>query len=90
MTVQTPAPIEPPAPPTKPLGYWVLLTTSEAWREADRAYQRHHCQCPQCKAAGRGARYAMPCPTGAALYAQYIRAGETATAPLNPTKGTNP
>ncbi|MBY0455473.1 MAG: hypothetical protein K2Q11_11435 [Burkholderiaceae bacterium] len=66
MTAQTPsptpaAPIEPPAPPAKPLGYWVLLTTSEG--------------------------YATACPTGAALYVQYIRAGEAATAPLNPTKG---
>lgn len=80
-------------PPGKPPSYWVLLTTSEAWRKADQAYQAHHWNCTQCKAAGRGSYYgAFKCPTGAILHAEYVLAGEIATAPArlnNRTKGIN-
>ena len=77
-------------PPGKPPSYWVLLTTSEAWRKADQAYQAHHWNCTQCKAAGRGSYYgAFKCPTGAILHAEYVLAGEIVTAPARLNKQRN-
>ncbi len=47
-----------------------------AWQALDMAYQAHHFKCPTCIAAGRGVRYGLRCGVGAALWADYERAGQ--------------
>ena len=47
-----------------------------AWHALDMAYQAHHFKCPICIAAGRGVRYGLRCGVGAALWADYERAGQ--------------
>ncbi len=42
---------------------------SEAWREADRAYQAHHVNCRACQCAGQGR--GEHCAPGAELWATY-------------------
>lgn len=44
--------------------------SASAWELADRAYQAHHFQCPQCVAAGI-TRSQPRCDAGAALWAIY-------------------
>jgi len=68
--VQPPALVQPPAPapPAKPCKL-KFLEWADAWRELDRAYQRHHFTCPACIAAGKG--YGLRCGAGAALYRAY-------------------
>jgi hypothetical protein len=45
------------------------------WELADRAYQAHHFQCPQCIAAGV-TRSQPRCDAGAALWDAYQQAGD--------------
>lgn len=61
--------LQKPAPgaPAKRLKY---LEWADGWLELDKAYQRHHWSCPQCKAAGRRAN-GQRCGVGAALYRDY-------------------
>ena len=65
-----PAPHPAPAPaPSKPMG-WLHL--DQPWRIADRAYQNHHWQCPQCMAAARAAPgTASRCTAGQHLHDAY-------------------
>ena len=44
--------------------------SASAWELADRAYQAHHFQCPQCVAAGI-TRSQPRCDAGAALWVTY-------------------
>jgi hypothetical protein len=45
---------------------------AQAWRKADREFQAHYWQCPECKAGGR--TRGPLCPTGAELHQQYEQA----------------
>lgn len=75
-----PAPPAPhPAPAPKPMG-WLHL--DQPWRAADRLYQAHHWQCPQCKAAAQAAPgTAERCTAGQRLHDDYT-ATTTTTQPL--------
>lgn len=64
-------PTVPPATQPKPLPL-PKFDQAQAWREADKAFQAHYWQCPQCKAGGR-TRGSL-CPTGAQLHQQYEQA----------------
>ena len=48
-----------------------LPTDLNDWRELAAAYHAHHCACPVCIAAGRGAGYGLRCEVGAALWNAY-------------------
>ena len=65
-----PAPPAPhPAPAPKPMGW---LHMGQPWRAADRLYQNHHWQCPECKAAARAAPgTAERCTEGQRLHDEY-------------------
>ena len=65
-----PAPPAPhPAPAPKPMGW---LHMEQPWRAADRLYQNHHWQCPECKAAARAAPgTAERCTEGQRLHDEY-------------------
>ena len=65
-----PAPPAPhPAPAPKPMGW---LHMEQPWRAADRLYQNHHWQCPECKAAARAAPgTAERCTEGQRLHNDY-------------------
>ena len=76
-------PPTPPAPPTaastrppapaKPMG-WLHL--GQPWRAADRLYQNHHWQCPECKVAARAAPgTAERCTEGQRLHDAYTSKG---------------
>ena len=61
-------PKAPPAP-AKPMGRWHM---NQPWRAADRLYQNHHWQCPECKAAARAAPgTAERCTEGQRLHDEY-------------------
>lgn len=48
--------------------------TQPDWPTADKAYQHHHVNCPQCRAAG--ANIALQrCPEGLTLWDTYQQAG---------------
>ena len=49
--------------------------SASAWELADRAYQAHHFQCPQCISAGV-TRSQPRCAIGAALWEEYQQAGD--------------
>lgn len=70
---EPPALAQPPAPApdkqAKPVKL-KYLEWADGWLELDKAYQRHHWNCPQCKAAGRNANN-LRCGVGAALYRAY-------------------
>lgn len=71
-SAEPPSLAQPPAPaPAKPAKRLKFLDWADGWIELDKAYQRHHWSCPQCKAAGRGANYGLRCGVGAALYRAY-------------------
>ena len=65
-----PAPPKPhPAPAPKPMGW---LHMEQPWRAADRLYQNHHWQCPECKAAARAAPgTAERCTEGQRMHDEY-------------------
>lgn len=46
------------------------------WYVADKAYQAHHSHCPQCRAAGMAPGGRGRCPSGAALWDAYQKAGD--------------
>jgi len=71
--VKHPAPASAADKPARPrkLKY---MEWADTWRELDQAYQRHHGQCPVCKAAGLG--YGLRCGAGAALWTPYDKASE--------------
>ena len=50
-------------------------SSASAWEAADRAYQAHHFQCPQCIAAGI-TRSQERCDVGAPLWDAYQQAGD--------------
>lgn len=47
-----------------------MNATTDAWESADRAYQAHHFNCPQCISAGI-TRSQERCQAGAALWGAY-------------------
>lgn len=49
--------------------------TSNPWQAADKAYQSHHINCPQCIAAGINRSSQERCPAGQELWDTYNRAG---------------
>ena len=51
------------------------------WQEADKAYQLHNINCPQCQSAGRRPGKADRCPEGLELWAQYIEKYELENPP---------
>ena len=46
------------------------------WQAADKAYQLHHINCPQCIAAGAAPGKQERCPQGQALWDIYNAAGD--------------
>ena len=44
---------------------------SADWRALDAAYLAHHFNCPNCIAAGRGAKYGKRCGVGMVLWRAY-------------------
>ncbi len=52
------------------------MTTPPDWHAADAAYQLHHLNCPQCRAAGKSPAGVARCATGAELWAAYQQAGD--------------
>lgn len=50
--------------------------SDDAWTIADKAYQAHHFNCPQCSAAGVNPTGQARCPAGAELWDQYQSAGD--------------
>ena len=57
----------------RPRGPW--LTDSE--QSAAQTYNRHHFNCHQCIAAGRGDRYGGRCTVGLALWSNYTQQGQS-------------
>lgn len=55
-----------------------MSTSSSAdhWTLADKAYQLHHINCPQCIAAGAAPGKQERCPQGQALWNTYQAAGD--------------
>ena len=51
------------------------MTTLPTWQAADKAYQHHHVNCPQCRAAGANPAQ-QRCPEGLELWATYQQAGD--------------
>lgn len=51
------------------------MTTTPDWHAADRAYQLHHVNCPQCRSAGAAPGSSQRCAAGAELWATYQAAG---------------
>ncbi len=54
-----------PSPPSEP------SPDPAQWRELAQAYHRHHFDCQQCQAAGRGVGYGLRCGAGAAMWLAY-------------------
>lgn len=49
---------------------------TSAWEQADKAYQAHHAQCPQCIAAGLSPGRQLRCPLGQSLWENYLSSGD--------------
>ena len=80
-SAEPPSLAQPPAPaPDRPAKRLKFLEWADGWIELDKAYQRHHWGCPQCKAAGRGVNYGLRCGVGAALWRGYSDVAENRSA----------
>lgn len=53
-----------------------MTTSASTWEQADKAYQLHHINCPQCIAAGAAPGKQERCPQGQALWDTYNAAGD--------------
>ena len=53
-----------------------MTSPANTWEAADKAYQLHHSQCPQCRAAGVAPGRQERCPEGIALWKTYLDAGD--------------
>lgn len=53
-----------------------MTTSASTWEQADKAYQAHHINCPQCIAAGINLSSQVRCPIGQPLWDTYCAAGD--------------
>lgn len=53
-----------------------MTASTNDWQAADKAYQAHHINCPQCIAAGAAPGKQERCPQGQTLWDTYNAAGD--------------